>query len=248
MSRFFNANKIMNRVAVEVGLTQSNDAFADPDQSFQQMGGLLNSAGQEMAEIWGWELLRKTWTITTTQDDIDQGFFDFPDDYGSMIDQTAWDPLNNVPIAGPMSPQQWSFITQRGIATNTIYPVFMLAQDALQMYPFPTDVGRQYSFGYLARGWVEGTGITDEVVAGSNIVLYKPIMMIKFLKVKWQEAKGLDASASRLEFDNVLQSELGKDTGAPKLHAGARGQGHQYLNGYTSVPDSFYGDWSYVDW
>ena len=79
------------------------------------------------------------------------------------------------------------------------------------------------------------------MTAGSNIVLYKPIMMIKFLKVKWQEAKGLDASASRLEFDNVLQSQLGKDTGAVRLNAGYGNYGPRYLDGFYSVPDSGYG-------
>jgi hypothetical protein len=242
MARFFNANKILNRVAVEVGLTPSNDAFADPDQSFQQLGGLLNSAGQELSALWGWELLKKPWNITVTATDVQLNAIPLPTDYASLVDQTGWDKQNNVPIQGPMSSQEWAFIKERGIATNTIYPVFRLARSNLEMYPMPVE-GAQFYFEYISRGWVLATSFTlaDEVTAGSEAVLYKPIMMIKFLKVKWLEAKGLDASAARLEFDNVLQSELGKDSGAPRLNAGYRSYGPRYLDGFYSVPDSGYG-------
>jgi hypothetical protein len=242
MARFDNANKIINRVAVEVGLTPSNDAFADPDQSFQQLSGLLNSAGQELAEIWGWALLKKSWNITVTATDVFLGAISLPEDYGSLVDQTGWDKQNNVPIQGPMSSQQWAFIKERGIATNTIYPVFRLSRVSLDMYPFPVE-GAQFYFEYITRGWALNNSfvLSDEVTTGSDGVLYKPIMMIKFLKVKWLEAKGLDASAARLEFDNVLQSALGKDEGAPRLNAGYGSYGPRYLDGFYSVPDSGYG-------
>jgi hypothetical protein len=239
-SRYYNANKIINRVAVEVGLSTSVDAFSDPDQNFQQLGGLLNSAGEELAAIFDWEVQTLDFNIDVVAGDT--GIYILPPDYGFMIDQTGWDLINNVPITGPLSDQQWAFLIGRDFVTNTIYPSFRLKNGALEMYPSPPPEGAKYTFQYKSKAWVfTGTAVQEEVETGSMVVLYKPILIIKMLKVKWLQAKGLDSSAAQLEFDNVLQSELGKDAGAPRLNAGQGAYGLRYLDGFYNTPDSGFG-------
>jgi hypothetical protein len=66
-------------------------------------------------------------------------------------------------------------------------------------------------------------------------------MMIKMVKMKWLQAKGLDSSAAQLEFDTLLMTELGKDRGAPKLNAGQGAYGLRYLDGFYNTPDSNFG-------
>jgi len=242
MARFATANDIINRVAVEVGLPKSPDAVGDSDQSFVQLTGLLTSAGQELIEIAPWEAFSKTIEFTTTASDT--GIYPLPDDWAYMTDQTGWDHTNNVPIGGPLSPQQWSYLLGRNLVSSTIYASFRLRREFLELFPSPPPAGLTVRFEYTSRDWVLlfPSEITrDTVLAGTDVVLYSPILIVKFLKVKWLEAKGLDASAARLEFDTMLQSRMGKDKGAPRLNAGRGPQGIPYLNGFSSVPDSGYG-------
>jgi hypothetical protein len=240
MSRFYNANKIMNRVALEVGLQPSNDAFSDPDQNFQQMGALLNSAGCELAALFGWEAQTKDFDITVAPGDT--GLYLLPDDFGSLIDQTGWDKTNNFPIAGPLSEQQWSFLLGRDLVTSTIYPSFRLVRAQIEIYPFPPSEGSEYTFQYKTRSWVTDSAVgLDEIETGSNAVLYKPMLIIKMLKMKWLSAKGIDSSMAQLEFDNLLQSELGDNKGAPRLNAGRGSYGLRYLDNFYNSPDSGFG-------
>jgi len=241
MGRFATANDIINRVAVEVGLSKSPDAVGDSDQSFVQLTGLLTSAGQELIEIAPWEAFSKTIEFTTTGSDT--GIYPLPDDWAYMTDQTSWDHTNNVPIGGPLSPQQWSYLLGRNLVSSTIYASFRLRGEFLELFPTPPPVGLAVRFEYTSRNWVLQSLDTpsDTVTSGADVIVYAPILIVKFLKVKWLEAKGLDASAARLEFDTMLQSRLGKDKGAPRLNAGRGPRDIPYLNGFSSVPDSGYG-------
>jgi hypothetical protein len=241
MSRYFNANQIMNRVAVEVGIPASNDAFSDNDQSFLQMGALLNSCGQELSAIFDWEIQSLPFEVTVGPNDT-TGIYLLPTDYGSMVDQSGWDLINNVPIRGPLSDQEWALLLGRNFLTNTIYPAFRINQGKLEIYPSPPPEGSRYSFQYEAIGWAfNGFGFSDEVTNGAELVAYNPIMFIKMLKYKWLSAKGMDSSMAQLEFDNLLQSQLGKDRGAPLLNAGHGGFGIRYLDNFYNSPDSGYG-------
>jgi hypothetical protein len=55
---------------------------------FKQLRGLLDSAGQELVELYEWVGLRRAWEITTV---ADQNEYDLPDDFAYMVNQTGWD-------------------------------------------------------------------------------------------------------------------------------------------------------------
>ena len=97
MARQDTANTIINRVAVEVGLTAVTDPVADADPAFKQLTGLLTAAGQELVELHQWQVLRQEYEFTTVAA-TDTGIYDLPADFSYMIDQSGWDQTNNVPI------------------------------------------------------------------------------------------------------------------------------------------------------
>jgi hypothetical protein len=66
-------------------------------------------------------------------------------------------------------------------------------------------------------------------------------MIIKFLKAKFLEAKGFDASSARLEFENMFNSRTGKDEGAPILSASSNTRGFPYLSPYGNTSDTGFG-------
>lgn len=244
MARIETANVIINRAAIEVGLAPSNDAVADSDQSFVQLRGLLDAAGQELIELYPWQTLVRPYTFATG-DEGGTGTYTLPEDFCYMIDQTGWDLTNKLAVAGPLSDQQWTYLAGRDLANSTIYVSFQLSQGKMQVFPQPPPAGVSISFRYVSRNWCSASNETepsrDTISTGSDLVYYEPILIVKFLKAKFLESKGFDASTARLEFENMYNSRTGKDRGAPVLNAAIPQRGFPYLNPYFNTPDTNYG-------
>ena len=244
MARQETANVIINRVAIEVGLSQVADPVADADKAFEQLTGLLTAAGQELVELHQWQVLRQEIQFTTVVPS-DDGVYDLPDDFSYMIDQSGWDQTNNAPITGPLSPQDWSYLVGRDLVSQTIYASFRIVENKLELFPQPPANGIVMRFEYISRYWIQQAGENapdeDTIQIGTDVVLYEPILIIKFLKVKFLEAKGFDSSAARLEFETIFNSRTGKDVGAPILNAGSNSRTFPYLHPYRNIGDTGYG-------
>jgi hypothetical protein len=241
MARVFTAKQVIDRAALEVGLEPLTDPISSTDQNFIQLTGLLNSAGQELVELWPWEVLVSDFEITTAAEDT--GTYPLPADFSYMIDQTGWDRSNNVAIAGPLSAQDWTYLKGRDLVNQTIYASFRLFKGEFNIFPQPPPVDLEISFEYISRNWAASAGglPQDSVALSSDFVLYEPILIIKYLKCKWLEAKGFDSSSARLEFDNMFLSRTGKDVGAEIVSAGRNRRGYPYLNPLYNTPDTGFG-------
>lgn len=248
MPRQSTANDIINRAAVEVGLLNVNDPVSSIDESFVQLTELLNAVGQELVELFPWQFLVKTYAVelgVTPPVAGTTNSFALPDDFSYMIDQTGWDRNNNLPMGGPLSAQDWTYLQGRDLVSQTIYASFRLYDNVFNLFPDPPPNGLKVTFEYISRNWVKEQGQPaanrDTIGSGSDIVLYEPILAIKFLKAKFLESKGFDASSSRLEFENMMGSRTGKDTGAPILNAASNTRGFPYLSPYYNTGDTGFG-------
>jgi len=241
MARLATANDIITRAAAEVGLKKVTDPLSSTDDNFIQLAELLNGVGQELVELHPWQTLSMPFQLTTQLGDT--GTYDLPDDYSYMVDQTGWERTNRVPIGGPLSAQDWAYLDGRNLVSQSIYASFRIDQNSFQLYPQPPPVGLDVNFEYISRNWIRTQADVrhDLIQSGSDFVLYEPIVAIKFLKAKWLEAKGFDASSARLEFENMFNSRTGKDEGAPILSASSRGAAFPYISPYVNTPDTGYG-------
>jgi hypothetical protein len=240
MARQETAGTIINRVAVEIGLRQVQDPFSSQDEGFSQMVGLLNVAGQEMVELHNWETLLTQFSLTTSS--LDSGVYPLPADYDRFVGQTGWDQSNDVPIIGPLSPQDWAYLKGRDLASDSIYLSYRIYQNQFEVYPQPPPDGVNVSFEYISRNWVLPADQvrTDSCTASGDTVLLDPLLMQKFLKVKYLDAKNLPSQAARIEFENVLQNRQGNDNGAPILSA-SRSRYYPYLDAFYNTSDTGYG-------
>jgi hypothetical protein len=243
MARYLQVNDILNRVALEVGLLPSASPVTDTDATFIQLVGLFNSSGQELCELNDWQILNRPFEIDTL--DTDSGEYPLPDDFNYFIDQTGWDRKNNLPLAGPLSAQDWTYLEGRDLASSTIYASYRQNDGAIWIYPQPPPDGMKLTFEYISRNWLmeqgEPQANRDTVGAGTDTCVLDPLMSIKFLKLKWLQAKGFDYSAAAMEFDTVLASRIGKSVGAPILSASNNTGGMPYLNAYSNTPDTNFG-------
>jgi hypothetical protein len=243
MSRYLSADDIINRAALEVGLLPVNSPVTDTDQAYVQLVGLLDGAGQELCELNEWQSLVKPYEINTL--DTDSGEYDLPADFNYMIDQTGWDRTNRVAMGGPLSAQDWTYLAGRDLVSQTIYASFRQVDGKLNLYPQPPPDGLRITFEYISRNWLQEQGQTepnrDTVGAGSDICILDPLLIIRFLKLKFLQAKGLPTQSAAHEFDTLLESRIGKSTGAPVLSASRNGAGFPYLDTYRNTGDTGYG-------
>ena len=244
LSTAVNTNEILNRTAVEVGLAPVANPFADQAQHFQQMRYLLQTAGEELLMVHPWNWGIRSHSITTGGLG-DSGDYPLPDDFLQMIDQTGWDRSRNVPLGGPVSAQDWTYLLGRNLASTTMYASFRLKEGAFSIFPQPPPPDINITFEYQSTNWASDgkTSPTyqDGVKTGSDVVLFDRTLITRYLKHKWLGAKGFDTTASMAEFQAVLMSLTGKDKGAPVLNAGRRSMGMNYLDAWRNAPDTGYG-------
>tara|TARA_R110001592_G_scaffold177646_4_gene417998 strand:+ start:1865 stop:2599 length:735 start_codon:yes stop_codon:yes gene_type:complete len=243
MSRYLLVTDIINRAAVECGLLPSADPVSDTNDIYVQMVGLLNSSGQELCELSDWPVLIQNYSITTKS--TDSGSYDLPDDFNYMIDQTGWDRTNRLPVGGPVSAQGWTWLEGRNLVNKTIYASFRLLDGKIDIFPSPPPNDMTLTFEYVSRNWLTENNSTiptlSTITSGSNRCILDPLLSIKFLKLKFLQAKGFDYSSAAMEFDTLLGGRIGKSTGAEILHAGGGNRGLRYITPYGNTPDTGFG-------
>jgi hypothetical protein len=245
MSRYETAAQIVNGAASEVGLTAVSDPYASTDPAFIQLCTLLSSAGQEMLALFEWQKLVKVHSLTTNVPP-DTGNYDLPADFGYMIDQTGWTPTNagsGLPLGGPLSEQDWTYLINTNLANATIYVSFKIAEEQLQVLPQPPPDNIEINFEYISRWWVANPATTTPAkpapTQSTDVILYEPILIKKFLKLRFLEAKGFDTTAAVGQFLTMFNAWTGRDTTAQILNM-ARSRFFPYL-GYRNIPETNYG-------
>lgn len=248
MARYQEAGEIINGAAAECGLTPVSDPFTSSDAAFVELRALLTSAGQEMLALHEWNKLTRKETITfgtTPANPPGTGKFDLPDDFGYMIDQTGWSLSERLPLGGPMTPQDYSYLVNTNLANSTVFVSFRMNDGQFWVLPDPPPSGQEINFEYISRNWVQPDGTTSEddrtdfVAAYGDVVYYEPILIKKFLKLRFLEAKGFDTTAAVGQFLTMFNSWTGRDVSAPVLRM-SRSRVFPYL-GYRNIPETGYG-------
>ncbi len=240
---FDSATDIINDAAAEVGVSPVSDPYSSSNQVFQQMKSLINSAGRELVRYHRWEQLSAEHQITTQA--TDSGDYPLPDDFSYMVDQTGWERKENVPLWGPLSAQDWQYLLGRDLVSYTIYASFRIAQGLFRLFPQPPPDGLDIHYEYVSRNWVQDGADPNtnksKATISSDVILYEPILIVKFLKAKYLEAKGFDSTAARNDFVLEFDAITGQEKGAPILNAAILGREFPYLEPYRNLPDTGYG-------
>lgn len=236
------ANTILNRVAAEIGVAPVVAPYSSVDPVFVQMQYLLNTAGEELSQAYPWELLTRSHQVTTSS--LDSGDYPLPDDFGYMINQTGWETTNNVPLFGPLSPQDWTYLIGRDLVSHTIYASFRFDEGQFRIFPQPPPDGLDVNFEYISCAWVSDGAPTPtykkEVTTGTDQPLFDKTLITRYLKLKILESKGFDTQKAQNDFNQTFSFLTGLDKGAPVLNVGCR-HGFPYLNVYRNLPDTGYG-------
>ena len=239
MAQYWSALATVKQVAGELGLPAPVTLVGTVDLITSQLTALLNSAGNELLLYYPWEQFSSTFSLATVPT---QGDYTLPADLAYFTDQTQWDNTNHWPLAGPKSAQEWAFL--KGSLVAPLPRIrYRIAGDVLKLYPIPA-VGASslsLSMEYISKNWVLPASLveSDMIVSDDDILQYNPWLLVKFIKFKFYELKGLPTLGVQADFMRIFNSLTGKDTGADKLSL-ASTPTSMYIGVY-SVPD---GNWN----
>jgi hypothetical protein len=133
----------------------------------------------------------------------------------------------------------------RGLVNTPIYLTFRYNQDFIKTVPVPPITGtnpvREIFFEYLSRGWVvdnttNPVTTSDQVKSSSDSILFDGVMIVKFLKLRFLEAKGFDTTAAQAQFQASFLAATSKNEPSPIINAGRSSRAFPYLNWYN-IPD-----------
>lgn len=242
MARYETSTQCITQAALECGLVAGANPYTNTDQAITQMVGLLNSAGRELLMMREWQRMIVSFSLTTQIGDT--GFYNLPADYGRHIDQTDWNPSNRLPLGGPLTAQDYTYLLATNLASSTIYISFREKDGQFVILPQPPPVGQVITFEYNSRFWVAAAAaptvlVKDAPTAPDDILLFDPILIQKLLKLRFLEAKKFDTTAASQQFNNALMALGGQDKSAPVLSA-SRSRGFPYIDD-RNVPETNYG-------
>jgi hypothetical protein len=240
-NRTMNAGDLLTQVAVEVGLPKVNDPFTTSDPQYQRMIQILNIAGNALLKLAPWSRFQNVKQINVTPG---QSSYPLPEDFDSMIDETMWQPGTSfITGFGSTSPQLWEyFLNVPVVGTLTI--IYRERFGGIQVLPVPQSAF-SFTFEYVSRGWVTDANQSgtyrDNVAQASDIVLFDPLLIGRYLKMRFLEALGFDTQGAKDDFNLVFDSLASQDTSKMTLSAATGPSNGFNLLGVQNIPETGFG-------
>lgn len=238
--RLVSVKDILNRVASECGLSESDAPLANNNREFRQIRTLMNSAAEELRQLRPWKDLNQTHTIKTQK--TDSGRYPLPVDFEYMIPQTHWDTTDDSALHGPLSNQIWVRKTVKGEMPLKIQ--FRMNKREFQILPLPVPEDHNVQFDYSSDLWLRSADNTtrhEKITDDDSLLCLLPVNLLAIsTKAKFKEAKGMSSGAAREEFATNYFSSGSHDEGAPTLNAGNYRSEFRLLD-VNNIPEKGYG-------
>jgi hypothetical protein len=171
---------------------------------------------------------------------IGQAKYPMPSDFRRMIDKTNFNKSNRWANLGPKSPQEWQWLKSSYI-TGGPRVRFRIMGNEIVFWPMPTVNNLVMGFEYQSNAWVlkaDGTPQT-RYLSDTDTCVFPDALMVLAAKAGYQDAKGLDSSASAALFQRELSKFKGVESGADTLSLAP--QVSSMLINLSNLPDSGFG-------
>ena len=146
------------------------------------------------------------------------------------------------PLGGPLDSQDWQMVTNNNTLAS-IYVAFRIFASQFSLFPRPPANGLVINFEYISRNWVSIAGSTvlskDAPTVATDLIYFDRLVMIKFLKLRFREARGGETDAFAKQFEDNYARVTGKIISAPVLSL-TRKTLFPYL-GDRNIPTTRYG-------
>ena len=170
------AQTVVTQAALELGIVQGSgdlgaDVYTATEPNLIQLTALLKKAGRDLVDEANWTHLRQEFSVLTEAASTAQankhqtwGAYVLPTDWRNMIDQSGWNRTTRLPMAGPLSEQEWQFLSSR--LTGVVWTVlFRPMQGLMYLYPSSnTPAGQEIVMAYKSANWVIPNAAVNSLV------------------------------------------------------------------------------------
>lgn len=233
--------EIVQRACDELTLPRPTAVIGASDPQARQLLALLHQEGRYLMKggikKHNWSFLRTLYTFPTV---ASTSTYAVPSDFDRMIDDTFWDQTNNTKVMGPDVPAVDRWRQQSVSGSVGIHKNFRVVGSNVQLYPTPDAVATM-GYEYISTKWARSNASVaqSEFLADTDTSLFDPYLLILGLKWRFLAAKGLEASAAKLEYDDYYESTVAGDSAGETLRLDGSGMGAQFIS-LDNVPDSGY--------
>jgi len=214
------ALQIAQQAMGEMGMPRPTTLGSSQDENARQLLFLLNGLGEKLCRLPLWSETRAEWLLTSTTATA----YDLPDDWLVPLVGTTWDRTGRWPLLGPKTPTEWQYL-QSGFGVAAPQYRFRFINNQFVLFPIPL-AGLTLVHEYLSSNWVLGlasagavtaTAAKPRITQDSDYPILDELMLITGLKLAFREAKGLDASRVREEFEDMLEAAWSNSISAGPL-------------------------------
>lgn len=195
---------------VPVALMSSNDLL------FQQVKYLISAACEELLYETDWQSLQKIGSITLTGAES----YPLPADMDRIIPgtftYTVGGQLQTTDVQGSVSAQTFNNLGNT-VAMNTIQ--LQIVGDRLFVYPSTLAAG-VIKFSYVSSNFISdssGTELKNTFTQDSDIPVFNSRLVVAATKLKLLQTKGLDTTATTVDYNIALELAKKRDVPAPIL-------------------------------
>jgi hypothetical protein len=230
---------IVTRACDELTLPRPSVVVASTDPQVRQLLALLHQEGRYLMKggmkKHNWSFLRTLYTFPTV---ASTATYAVPSDFDRMIDDTFWDQTNDRKVSGPDTPQVDRWRQQSISGPVGIHKNFRVVGSNVQLFPTPDAVATM-GYEYVSNKWARKADATaqTEFLLDTDTSVFDPYLMILGLKWRFLVAKGLDASAAKMEYDDYYEGCVSGDSAGETLMLDGAGMSQQFLS-IDNVPDT----------
>lgn len=221
MANFETANAVLNDAAVELGLIPADlvDIYASTDPAIVQLRRLLRGLGRDLLRQYPWTHLQRTHTFTTV---AGTDTYLLPADFQRMVDNTAWNRTQQMPLGGPYNAQGWQMLKARS-ASGAVWLNYRIVGNRLALHPTPGSADT-LAYEYISDLWVgdelpapAGPTRNTPLEVAADFLYLDSRLLVTGLVLRFREAKGFDTQAAQRNFNDALAAAQGGDGAAPTL-------------------------------
>lgn len=239
---FETAATIITDSANELGLYAGAiaDPYASTDPNILKLTRYLKRVGRKLLRSHPWSHLQTIYTFPTV---ASTASYALPTDFNRIVDGTAWNRTQQLPMWGPLSPQAWQAEKARG-NTTTAHQFFRIFGNLFYIHATPS-AAETIAYEYISRYWVDlgGGSVPDSETpsAAADTLFFDPDLLVAALNFAFLKRSGMPSADAQAEFEEAWANATNGDSAAPVLSLSGGGGGFRPLDG-LNLPDTGFGD------
>ena len=226
---------IVQRVCRLVSLPVPTTVVTSTDLVVQQLYALANEEGEELADAYDWQKLRRQHLFNTVATAAQTSAV--PSDWNRFISNSFFNRSTRRSLIGPITPQQWQAI-QAQPQLNRVFLAFIERDGQFLVTPSP-GAGQQIAYEYVSKFWAYSDALVpqQEFLADTDGTYLDERLISLGVRWRWKAANGLDYAEDYRTYQTERNQKMARDGGNTEINT--TGDAEYVLS--PNIPDGNFG-------